>query len=281
MTILSKWIEIKGVRTHYLSGGISGVPVILLHGGVIDSASLSWRPTIEPLASHVHVFALDWPGYGESDKPDIEYTTDYYISFLREFMHRLGIVKASLVGVSMGGCIALGFALQYPQSLKSLVLVDSYGLQNTAPAHKSSYLLIQMPLLNKMNWALMKRFRTMTRASLESIFYNPNVISDELVDEVQAELNKSGAGKALISCQKSEVLWHGLRTVYIDRLQEIKIPTLIVHGEKDRIVPLECACQAHKLIKDSQLHVIADCGHWPQREKYEEFNRVLFPFLVR
>jgi len=69
--------------------------------------------------------------------------------------------------------------------------------------------------------------------------------------------------------------------VYIDRLHEIKVPTLIVHGAKDRLVPLGCARQAHELIRDSHLHVIADCGHWPQREKPDEFNRILLGFLTR
>lgn len=255
--------------------------MFLLHGGGTDSASLSWKHTIEPLANNFHVFAPDWPGYGESDKPVSQYTTDYYISFLSDFMQSLGIGETSLVGASMGGGIALGFALQSPQRVDSLVIVDSYGLQTAAPAHKLSYLFTRMPLLSEMTWALLKCSRTMTRASLRSIFDKPNVVSEELVDEVYAELKKPGIGRAFISFQKSEVLWNGLRTVYVDRLHEIKVPTLIVHGAKDRLVPLDRARQAHQLIRDSQLHVIADCGHWPQREKPDEFNRLLLQFLVR
>jgi len=280
MTISSKWVEVKGLRIHYLTAG-TGAPVFLLHGGGTDSASLSWRLTIEPLADYFRVFAPDWPGYGESDKPAIQYTIDYYISFLSDFMQTLGIVDASLVGISMGGGIALGFAPQSPQRVSRLVLVDSYGLQTAAPAHKLSYLFIRIPMLNEMTWYLLKRSRTMTWASLRNIFHNPDVVSDELVDEVYAELKKPGTGRAFISFQRSEVLWNGLRTVYIDRLHEIKVPTLIVHGAKDRLVPLGCAQQAHKLIKGSRLHVIADCGHWPQREKPDEFNRVLLEFLMQ
>jgi pimeloyl-ACP methyl ester carboxylesterase len=77
MTISGKWVEVKGLRIHYLTAG-TGTPVLLLHGGGTDSASLSWRLTIEPLADYFRVFAPDWPGYGESDKPAIQYTTDYY-----------------------------------------------------------------------------------------------------------------------------------------------------------------------------------------------------------
>jgi pimeloyl-ACP methyl ester carboxylesterase len=252
-----------------------------LHGGGIDTASLSWKFTIEPLANHLRVFAPDWPGYGASDKPGIQYTTDDYIGFLSDFMQTLGIVDTSLVGISMGGGIALGFALQYPQRVSKLVLVDSYGLQTAAPAHKLSYLFTRIPLMNDLTWYLLKHSRTMTLASLQYIFHNPNAVSDELVDEVHAELKKSGDGRAFISFQKSEVLWNGLRTVYVDRLHEIKAPTLIVHGAQDTLVPLDCARLAHELIRGSRLHVIADCGHWPQREKPEEFHRVLVGFLTQ
>jgi pimeloyl-ACP methyl ester carboxylesterase len=119
----------------------------------------------------------------------------------------------------------------------------------------------------------------MTRASLRNIFDNANVVSEELVDEVFTELKRPGTGKAFIPFQKSEISWNGLRTVYVERLHEITAPTLIMHGAKDRLVPLDCARQAHEVIQESQLHVIADCGHWPQREKPEEFNRVLLNFL--
>ncbi len=279
MTILNKWVEVKGLRIHYLEAG-AGSTVFLLHGGGIDSASLSWKFTIEPLAHYLHVFAPDWPGYGESDKPAIQYTTDYYIGFLGDFMQTLGIVDASLVGISMGGGIALGFTLQFPQRVSRLVLVDSYGLQMFTPAHKLSYLFTRIPLLNEVTWDLLMRSRTMMRVFLRVIFHDPNAVSDELVDEVHVELKKAGAARAFISFQKSEIMWNGLRTVYVSRLHEIKARTLIVHGEKDRLVPFDCAQHARDLIVDSRLRVITNCGHWPQREKPDEINRVLMEFLI-
>ena len=279
MNISSKWVEVRGLRIRYLNAGDAGSPVVFLHGGGTDSASLSWKLTLGPLAEDHRVFAPDLPGYGESDRPDIHYTTDYYINFLGDFMDMVGIEQASLIGVSMGGGIALGFALRSRQRVNRLVLVDSYGLQTTAPVHRLSYLFIQMPLLNEITWALLSRNRVMTRAALRSIFHNPRVVSEELVDEIYAEVRKTRAGRAFIAFQRSEVLWGGLRTVYVGRLCEINVPTLIVHGAEDRLVPIDCARQAHRLIKDSQLHVMADCGHWPQREKPDEFNRVVSQFL--
>jgi pimeloyl-ACP methyl ester carboxylesterase len=279
MKIFSKWTEVQGLRIHYLSAGDKESTVLLLHGGGTDSASLSWKLAIEPLAENHHVLAPDWPGYGQSDRPNIDYTNEYYVNLLGDFVQARGIEQASLVGISMGGSIALGFALQSPQRLDRLVLVDSYGLQAAAPAHKLSYLFTRMPFVNEMTWSLLKHSRAMTRISLQNIFYSSEAISEELVTEVHEEVKNPGAGRAFMSWQKSEVVWAGLRTVYTARLQEIEAPTLIVHGAEDGLVPVDCAHQAHTLIKNSQLHIIAGCGHWPQREKPDEFNRVVSSFL--
>ena len=122
------WVEVDGLRVHCLKAGEGDVPVLLLHGGGYDSASLSYKHGIGPISEHHRVFAPDWPGYGESDKPEMQYSTEYYVDFLGRLMDALGLETASLVGISMGGAIALGFSLRSPQRVDKLVLVDSYGL---------------------------------------------------------------------------------------------------------------------------------------------------------
>src|SRR5262245_40676227 len=93
----SRWVEVAGVRTHYLFAGQHDSTVILLHGEGVDSAALTWRQSIAPLAERYRVFAPDWPGNGISDAPDVEYTTDYYVQFLSDFMECLTLDRASLV----------------------------------------------------------------------------------------------------------------------------------------------------------------------------------------
>ena len=279
MTVTSHFVDVDGIKIRYLRAGHAGEPLILLHGGGIDSATLSWKLTIEPLARYFQVFAPDLPGYGQSDKPGRHHDLAYYIQFLGDFMKETGTGRANLVGISLGGGISLGFTLQNPQQVIRLVLVDSYGLQKTAPAHKLSYLFTRIPLLNEMTWELLRLSRTLTRVSLRSIFHNPALVTEELVDEVYAEMRQPGVGRAFRSFQKSDVAWNGLRSVFTDRLHEIEVPVLILHGANDRLVPLECARLAHRLIKNSQLYILADCDHWPQREKPEEFNSVLLQFL--
>src|SRR3954471_4390904 len=128
MNVEDGWVEVDGLQVHYLKAGEGNAPVLLLHGGGYDSASLSYKHAIGPISEHHQVLGPDWPGYGQSNKPQMEYTTEYYMGLLDHLIDTLGLEKASLVGISMGGAIALDFCLRSPQRVEKLVLVDSHGL---------------------------------------------------------------------------------------------------------------------------------------------------------
>ncbi|MFB6308736.1 MAG: alpha/beta fold hydrolase, partial [Haloarculaceae archaeon] len=98
------------VEVRYLTGG-SGPPMVFLHGIGLDAATVSWRYALEEFTEEYRVYALDFPGHGESDRPDRTYTTEYYVSTLRAFRDSLGIEGGTLVGLSMGGAVALGYTL--------------------------------------------------------------------------------------------------------------------------------------------------------------------------
>ncbi len=275
------WVEVDGFRVHCLKAGEGNVPVLLLHGGGYDSASLSYKHGIGPISEHHRVFAPDWPGYGESDKPEMEYSTEYYVGFLGRLMDALGLEKASLVGISMGGAIALGFSLRSPQRVNKLVLVDSHGLGGEVPGGVASYAFVRLPLLNKLVWAALGRSRKMVRASLQTTFHDPRAVTGNLVDEVYQLVKKPGVGKAWRSWQKNEIRWKGLRTNFVDRLHALTVPTLILHGAEDTYVPVSWARRAHTLIKDSELHVFPQCGHWLTLERPGEFDSAVLEFLAR
>src|SRR5918995_5197846 len=203
MNIRDEWIEVGKLRIRCLMAGQEDAPpVLLLHGGGYDSASLSYKQSIEPISQHYEVFAPDWPGYGESDKPKMRYSTEYYVDFLAHLMDALGLEKASIVGISLGGAISLGFALRWPQRVEKLVLVDSHGLGKEVPGRVMSYVLVRLPLLNRVMWAVMGRSRRMIRWSLRTVFHDPHVVTKSLVDEVFQEAKKPGAGEAWRSWQR-------------------------------------------------------------------------------
>jgi pimeloyl-ACP methyl ester carboxylesterase len=278
--ITSQFIDVSGVYIHYQRGGEGEPPVVLLHGGGTDSASLSWGLLLPELAQTHRVIAPDWPGYGQSERtPRLYYTQEYYLDFLESFLDALGIGRLSLVGISMGGGLALGFALRHSERLERLALLDSYGLAERAPYHFLSYLFVRMGWLNRLSWAWVRRSRSLVGYSLRSIFHDPQRITPELVDQVYEEICRPYPGRAFEAFQQSELLPGRLRTVYIPSLGELRLPVLLVHGEFDPLVPLQAARQAQARLPNARLEVIPGCGHWPQRERPELVNPLLVDFF--
>jgi pimeloyl-ACP methyl ester carboxylesterase len=275
------WVDVNGLRVHCLAAGEGGSPALLLHGGAIDSADFTYRFTIGPLAEENRVFAPDWPGYGLSDKPEVEYTVPFYVDFLGRLIEALGLQRTSLVGLSMGGAAALGFALRAPERVEKLVLVDSYGLGGEVPWGRLGYLMVRAPLLDKLTYALLRRSHTMIRWSLYGLVHDRQAVTQGMVEETYRLLGDSEAGHAWHSFQKSEVGWSGLRTDFSNELSRLSVPTLLIHGAHDRAVPLSWAHRAQERIPVCELEVFPDCGHIPPRERPEEFARVVGRFLVR
>jgi pimeloyl-ACP methyl ester carboxylesterase len=120
-----QYIELDSVKIRYWQQG-EGEPIILLHGG--NSCIEIWSFNINQLAQYYRVYAFDMVGAGRSDKPVADYSLDYQVGFLQHFMDALNINRPTLMGNSMGGAIALKFAIQFPEQVNKLVLVSSFGL---------------------------------------------------------------------------------------------------------------------------------------------------------
>ncbi len=279
-TITDGTLAVGGLRIHCLAAGTDGSPLLLLHGGGTDSASLSYGPSLGPLSGHHRVYAPDWPGYGDSDVPDMDYSTAFYSHFLRQLLDTLEMERASLVGLSMGGAAALDFSLRSPERIDRLILVDSYGLGGEVPAQMLSYLLVRLPLLNEAAWMATGRSRWMVKQGILNVVHDPNCITDDLVEQVWRLLKKPGAGRAWRRYQRAEVLWNGVRTNFVDRLHRLAVPTLIIHGEEDRFVPVSWAKRAHSLIPGSELVTVPGCGHWLPLERPVEFLQAALAFLA-
>jgi pimeloyl-ACP methyl ester carboxylesterase len=275
------WLNVSGLRIHLITAGNQGRPVLVLHGGGLDAAGLSFGRTIPVLAEQYRVFAPDWPGFGESDAMPITWRVEECVKFLADLLDALGLKRANLIGVSMGGGFALGFALEAPQKVERLVLVNSGGLGREIPGGFLSYFAMRLPFMDELRWALLIRSRTIARRILCAALVNrKEALSEEVLEEIIRLARRPGAGAAFRQLQRSEYQWMGLRTNYAHRLSEVKVPTLIVHGAQDRIVPVSWAQRAHNLIKNSRLEIIRRCGHMPPIEQPEVFNEIVRCFLL-
>lgn len=278
----SLYVDAGGRRLHYLRAGDPGDPVVvLLHGSGIDDAALSWRHTIPALAESYRVYAPDWPGYGESADPEAEPDGAYYADVLRDFLAAVAVESPTLVGLSMGGAAALSVAIEAPERFRSLVLICSYGLRNAVPGGTTTYLLANAPFARTMGRHLAGSTPGGIRAAISPFVKDFDSLDPAFRSAISERLTDPDAGRAFVDFQRAEFSPGGVKTHFEGRLEELTLPTLVIHGRSDPLIPLEWARAAVQELSEGELSVIEDCGHWPPRERPQAFVDALVPFLER
>ena len=272
-------LTVSGLQIRCLIAGVSGPGVLLLHGAGLDAGGLSLGSAMGALADTCRVFAPDLPGFGESDPMPAGWGFAELSAFLSSLLDALALPRASLVGVSMGGGVALGFALQAPHRVERMALIDSACLDGAIPGGRLTWFLVHLPGLNLIGWWLLKSRHLMRWTLLRAMRHRPDLVTPMLIDELMRLIRKRRAGAASRQLQRREIAWNGLRTNYVNRLPEISIPTLILHGEYDQLLPVCIAERAHRLIRSSRLEVVRNCGHFAPLEQPEAVNRALRDFL--
>lgn len=254
--VRSKGVVINGnTVVHYLEAG-QGPELILVHG--IGSSAEAWRESMMILAKSYRVIVPDLPGYGKSDKPKASYSVEYYAKVLNDFITSLGLKKAAIAGNSLGGWIALLFALDHPEKVSHLVLVASAGLKRDT-----------LPAIN-----LNPSTKEEQKALLFGLFADPGMVTDRMLAE-QWEYRK--AVRATVQSTLESFKTHA---PFLDeRVKSLKMPTLIIWGRQDRIIPLEFGERFHKAIRGSKLVVLDNTGHMPQLERPKEFARAVKGFV--
>ncbi|WP_424001526.1 alpha/beta fold hydrolase [Haloarcula salina] len=266
-------VDGEDIDLHYRTGG-EGAPLVFLHGIGLDAATVSWRHALPALADDRTVYAPDLPGHGDSDKPDREYTTAYYLETVSEFLDAVGVERPALAGLSMGGALALGHALD-GGPVERLVLVDSYGLGADAYWRTMASSVLQTPILGNMLWQGVSTSRPAIRTGLRSM--GSGEPPQQLVDDVDDAIDYQTV-RAMRRWQRSEFQCRGFRTDYSDRLDELDVPTMLVHGAADPLLPRHWSERAAGAVSDSRLEIFENCGHCPPRERPERFNRAVRAF---
>ena len=265
---------VRGVRVRYVEAG-EGTPLVLVHG--LTSSKVAWRENIAPLAEHHRVYAVDLPGHGDSDKSGVNYDSASIVGLMREFILGLGHERVAMAGISLGGAVSLLTALEHPEIVSKLVLCGSGALgREVAMAIRLAALpvvgefLIGGPLDN-------------TRVMARKCFFDKRLASDELVEELRRTNSLPGAREATLTIIRKYISVWGVRRQYVvtGRLKSLDMPTMLFWGADDEIIPVKHAHQAAKMIPEAEMHVFENCGHWPQMERAEEFNRLALEFLSR
>jgi pimeloyl-ACP methyl ester carboxylesterase len=263
-----KFVDLDGYATHYIEMG-SGEPVILLHGYFYDS--LQWSKNLGALAARFKVYALDLWGFGYSTREPMDYGYPLYVSQLLKLMDVLGIEKASLVGQSMGGGMAILFATQHLERVNKLVLVASGGLPNPqSPVMR----IAGLPGIGEFLFGLKGSRRGILKANF---IYDKNKLTDEYVEAVTRFQKVKGTTEVMLKVLRKR-FWDTL-SKEIHTLRKMGLPVLIVWGHQDKSIPVKLARDMHHILKGSRLEIIDQAGHCPNDEQPEVFNRLALEFL--
>ncbi len=259
--------NLNGVNVFYRMEG-EGEVVILIHG--LGESSDCFLRNITSIAEKHKVYALDLVGFGRSDKPKIDYSTDYYVGLIGDFMATLEIAQATLIGHSMGGLIALGAANRYGEKVKRLVLIDSAGLPVAlTPKLRLFRKLLPIPILGSLLRLSIKRILS-SRMNLSELVCNFDV-----VPEVRREYKKaSGRAVRQLALELEQAKKE-------EAISSIDVPTLLIWGAEDAFYPLTTAKEFKALIQNSELVIIDNAGHYTQIEKPKECNAAILDFMNR
>jgi pimeloyl-ACP methyl ester carboxylesterase len=271
----SRFVEIEGVRVHYQEAGLKGAPsVLLIHG--FTASNFVWKDVLLPIAAAgFRVIAPDLVGFGFSGKPENgEYTIDAQARMITGLMDQLGIERATILGSSYGGAIAATCALDYPERVERLVLVDA--VINDHAKSRPLLRLAAAPVLGNFISPLMLGSRKLVQQQLRRGYAPEN---RHLFDDVRAAAHH----RPLVAASTQRAALLTLRRWKASRIEReahrIEQPTLLMWGEVDPEIPLAHGRRLFEEIPQSQLIIFRRCGHMPMEEYPREFVEVLTDFL--
>jgi pimeloyl-ACP methyl ester carboxylesterase len=257
----------------------SGPPVVLVHGMV--NSSKHWRAVAERLAEDHTVIAPDLIGHGDSATPRGDYSLGAHASVIRDLLSVLGVQRASFVGHSLGGGIAMVFFWQFPERVERLALVSSGGLgPEVGPLLRSAALPGSRALLRAV---ANRRTIDALHAGGRRLRENGSGIGLQLqaVARAMRPLQTAGARDAFVQTLRAVIDAHGQRVSANDRLYLLSsIPTLVVWGERDATIPIAHGRAAHAAIPGSRLVTLPRAAHFPHLEDPEGLAAALADFLA-
>ncbi len=252
--------NVGGVKVFYRTEG-TGEPVILIHGNGLSHGQ--WKYNIGSLSKSHKVYAPDLPGFGLSDKPEVDYGVPYYVEFLRSFIDALHISKPVIIGHSMGGAVAAGIAAAYPQDIAGLALSDATGITPVGKLYSKELFDVFFNLTSRSR-----------KLFCRSMFYDGPASS--LLDDTMLVADNKESRDAFMKNCRDIMIYDSHR---ISLLKSITAPTLIMWGRNDMLLPASDAQKYQDSIPGSSLKIFDRCGHIPNVERHEEFNSTVNAFM--
>jgi pimeloyl-ACP methyl ester carboxylesterase len=270
-------IELHGRRVIYRVAG-SGPPIVLIHG-MLNSSS-HWRAVALDLASEYTVIAPDLIGHGDSAAPRGDYSLGAHAASIRDLLAAIGIDRATIVGHSLGGGVAMQFFYQFPQRVERLVLISSGGLgREVKPALRSAALpgvsaLLSLTIRPRLLGALAQGGARLRERGVRSGVYL------QAAARALGPLQNADARQAFLHTLRAVIDVHGQRVSATDRLYLLEsLPTMIVWGDRDNTIPLAHGRSAHEAIPHSRFRTLAEAAHFPHLDDPQGLSQLLREFM--
>lgn len=271
----SHFVTLQGMQVHVRDEGPRDdpIPIVLIHG---TSASLhTWDGWVAALSPHRRVIRMDLPGFGlTGPAPDADYSMTRYSGFMRDLLDLLKLDQVVMAGNSLGGGIAWQTALAHPTRVRQLILVDATGYPLQPQSMPIGFRLAQISWLAPVTQKILPR--SMIEASVRNVYGQPDKVSPALVDRYY-ELTLREGNRASLT---QRFQYRSSDAALAGQISQLNLPTLILWGSEDRLIPPEHGQRFRQDIEGSQMQVFEGLGHVPHEEDPEATVQVVKSFLL-
>ena len=275
----SQFLDINGLEVHYKSAGRGDPTLLLLHG--FAASQFSWHEVLGPLAQAGSVIAFDRAAFGLTSRPlpgewsgPNPYSTQSQVDMVVGLLDLLSVDRAVLVGHSAGGTIAALTALQHPDRVRALVLVDPAIYHGGQGIPWWLRLVLRTPQVRRLGPLIVRQLPARRTRLVDLAWHDPSKATPEVL---------AGYTKPLRAENWDRALWEfALATQSFDlpeRVAELTVPVLVITGDDDRVIPTKDSVRLASALPNARLAVVPDCGHIPQEEQPEAFLRLTLSFL--
>lgn len=264
-----KTITVDGIETYYQDVG-DGQPVIFIHGsGPGVSAWANWRLNLGPISQISRCIAPDMVGFGRTIAPkNYEFSMKNWVKHLHGLSRELDLGPATIVGNSFGGALAIAFAIAHPELVSRIVLMGAVGVEFELTYGLNEVWGYEPSVPNMKNLLdIFSHDKTLVNDDLASLRYEASIAPG---------IHESYSAMFPAPRQK----WVQAMTSDPSEIAKITAPVLIVHGQNDRVIPVDNSHKFFELLPNSELHIFSSCGHWTQIEKRDRFNALVSGFIV-
>ncbi|MFP4363504.1 MAG: alpha/beta fold hydrolase [Spirochaetia bacterium] len=270
----SRFADADGTSIHYLDIGSRDSSLILLYLHGYNSCNIAATYFLEYFDDDIRIIIPDLPGCGYSDKPNIEYTTEYFVDTLHIFVSEIGLDRFVILGHSMGGQIAAAYACEHQNDLQGLILMAPLGMPGEIGG-MYEFLSNTGPLVN---FAYLFHNRWFYQMALETnVFYDRENIPSELAPYVSNWLFTSEGIRSLVSITK-----HLIGREYVNSMIDtITLPVLLIWGVDDDVLPYRYSGQFMQQLQNARLISYDNCGHMPQVERGRDTARAVSAYVRR